>query len=200
MLGQRAAAPTGHPAFGRPSRCPRVCRAAAPGPGAGGGDGGAPRAAGGPALSEDMLARLRAAEEEAARLKQQLADIQSTQVGAGQAVAARAPKASPGACRRPGPTPLSRVPAAQPACSPAAKPSAGAPSLLPQPAAAAPGKAVLGAKPQRIDGTDKRETLDALFNASAARRNSWLSEGAAPRRGAMAAMAMAAMAAGARRY
>lgn len=41
----------------------------------GGADGGKP----GTALSEDMIARLRAAEEEAARLKKQLADLQQTQ-------------------------------------------------------------------------------------------------------------------------
>jgi hypothetical protein len=42
----------------------------------GGGDSGAK---GGTALSEDMIARLRAAEEEAARLKKQLSDLQQAQ-------------------------------------------------------------------------------------------------------------------------
>jgi hypothetical protein len=42
------------------------------------GEDGAPKAGGAPALSEDMIARLRAAEEEAARLKKQLADLQTT--------------------------------------------------------------------------------------------------------------------------
>ncbi|GBF87305.1 hypothetical protein Rsub_00016 [Raphidocelis subcapitata] len=99
--------PAGAP---RPAR--RVARAE-PSDGSGGGGGG-------PALSEDVIARLRAAEEEAARLKKQLADLQS------------APPAAPGAAAR-----------------------------------------GLDAKPQRIDGTDSRETL---FAPGGARRNSWLSE------------------------
>ena len=51
----------------------------------------------------------------------------------------------------------------------------GSPRSRAQPAASAGGQGVLGAKAQRIDGTDKRETL---FSAGSGRRNSWLSEGA----------------------
>jgi hypothetical protein len=45
------------------------------------GEGSGAKSSGAPALSEDMIARLRAAEEEAARLKKQLADLQQSQVG-----------------------------------------------------------------------------------------------------------------------
>jgi len=46
----------------------------------GGGDrGSGAKSSGAPALSEDMIARLRAAEEEASRLKKQLADLQTAQ-------------------------------------------------------------------------------------------------------------------------
>lgn len=79
---------------------------------------------GGAALSEDVIARLRAAEEETARLKQQLAQLQQNQ-----------PSATAGG--------------------------------------AAPAAAVLDARPQRIDGTDSRETL---FSASRGGKNAWLSE------------------------
>ncbi|KIY95522.1 hypothetical protein MNEG_12440 [Monoraphidium neglectum] len=54
----------------------------------GGGDSGAK---GGTALSEDMIARLRAAEEEAARLKKQLSDLQQAQQAGGAPAQPRDP-------------------------------------------------------------------------------------------------------------
>ncbi len=50
------------------------------------------------------------------------------------------------------------------------------PCQPPQPAA--PASAVLDAKPQRIDGTGNRETLDGLFSGGGKQRGAWLSEGA----------------------
>ncbi|KAI8465048.1 MAG: hypothetical protein J3K34DRAFT_95919 [Monoraphidium minutum] len=131
---------------------------------AGGGDGGGGK--GGTALSEDMIARLRAAEEEAAKLKKQLADLQQAapvrggragvRRGAGlgalpthnkQGMHARTHKCTCECARQTG------------------RPQPGAP--------AADGRgAVLDSKAQRIDGTDRRETL---FSGSP-KRNSWLSE------------------------
>ena len=87
MLGhtQRAANRPRLSACSAPSQCTkhygrRVRRAAAPEAGSGGDSAPSGAAPGAPALSEDMIARLRAAEEEAARLKKQLADMQLTQV------------------------------------------------------------------------------------------------------------------------
>jgi hypothetical protein len=124
---------------------------------------------GAPALSEDMIARLRAAEEEAAKLKQQLAELQSSAAQASGAVAGGSGRGCGAAAR--GGTERVRRALAAPTPSPAHAPPPPAPQA---PAAPPSGGAVLDAKPQRIDGTDRRETL---FSGGGSKRNSWLSEG-----------------------